>query len=131
MAKAYPEAKVLGVDIASNSLNPALLPPNLRYEIHDINKGLRKYYNKFDVVQVRCVLFAIHDFKKALKNIQLCVKPGGLVIHIEADIDYRVEDRIHSMKIADPTKEGPDTDGSWIKKVSWGMCIVICMLDWV
>jgi len=53
MALEYPNAFVLGLDMVSNSVKR--FPPNCQFKIHDLNLGLSKYYNMFDVVRMRSV----------------------------------------------------------------------------
>lgn len=120
MAKRYPHADVTGVDLAPVSFDETLLPPNAHFEIDDINNGLGHFHNKFDVIHMRCVLGGISDPDKTLNEIQLCLKPGGLVIFIDGDIEIYGEDRLHRVKIPDLANEGPDAQGSWFRKVVWG-----------
>lgn len=62
----------------------------------------------------------IHDIDKTVEDIQTCLKPGGLVILMCADIQIYDEDRVSAVKIPDIEKEGPDSKGSWFHKVIWG-----------
>jgi hypothetical protein len=48
-----PDALVLGLDLVSHSVKS--FPPNCQFRIHDLNLGLSKYYNMFDVVRMRSV----------------------------------------------------------------------------
>lgn len=120
MAKRYPHAKVTGVDLAPNVLDQTIIPSNLHFEVDDVNNGLRRFHDKFDVVHARCILGGIYNPDRTMEDMQLCLKPGGLVIFIEGDIDMYDEDRLHRVKIPDPIKEGPDSEGSWFRKIVWG-----------
>ena len=53
MALEFPEAAVLGLDLAPNIIKA--VPPNCEFRVHDINHGLSEYYNTFDVVHMRSV----------------------------------------------------------------------------
>lgn len=120
MAKRYPHTSVMGVDVAPSAHDEALLPTNVRFEIDDINLGIEHFHNKFDVVHMRCVMIGIRNFDKTMQDAQLCLKPGGLIIIIDGDKEFYAQDRLHGVKIPDPVKEGPNSEGSWFKKIVRG-----------
>lgn len=53
MALQHPHVLVLGIDFVLPTVHKARIPPNCQFSIHDINLGLFKYYNMFDVVHMR------------------------------------------------------------------------------
>jgi hypothetical protein len=53
MAKRYPHADVVGVDLAPVPMDQSLYPSNLRFEIDDVNHGLTHFYNNFDLIHFR------------------------------------------------------------------------------
>jgi hypothetical protein len=55
MARKYPHCSVVGVDLAPTSLDPSLFPPNITFEIDDVNNGLAHFHESFDVVHARLV----------------------------------------------------------------------------
>lgn len=122
MAQKYPHVSVLGVDLAPTPFEQPLLPANLSFEVYDVNKGLGRYHDQFDIIHMRSAMTGIWDIDKTVEDIQLCLKPGGLVILLCADTRIYGEDRLHSVKIPDPTKEGPDSEGSWFHKIIHGNC---------
>jgi hypothetical protein len=65
-------------------------------------------------------MIGLRDFDRTMREVQLCVKPGGLVIIIDGDINVCDKDRLHAVKIPDVRKEGPDSPGSWFRKIIWG-----------
>jgi hypothetical protein len=56
MARRFPHAAVLGIDISPRAPNPDSDPPNVRFEFHDVNGGMERFYGQFDVIQMRCAL---------------------------------------------------------------------------
>ncbi|KIM31829.1 hypothetical protein M408DRAFT_21038 [Serendipita vermifera MAFF 305830] len=51
VANQFPQAQVIGIDIAPNLQKTS--PPNCRFELWDINKGLSPFYGQFDLVHMR------------------------------------------------------------------------------
>jgi hypothetical protein len=104
-------------------IEQSLCPDNLTFETYDINPGLERYHPhqfQFDVIHLRSVITGIHDFDKTLEDIQLCLKPGGLLMIINGDVTLYGEDQLHIVKIPDPEKEGPNSEGSYLRKLSYG-----------
>lgn len=62
MAKEFPEANVVGVDLAPSPTDPEHIPPNCRFEVDDINLGLTHFYGQFDVIQARFVTGGVSLF---------------------------------------------------------------------
>lgn len=117
MSKRYPHATVVGVDLVPTPIDQSLFPPNLRFEIDDINQGLSHFHDQFDLVHIRCVGGGIHDYRATMEDVQQCLKPGGLAIFIGGDGTLYSEDRLHAAKF--PTVDS-DNEGSWLRKLSWG-----------
>ena len=59
MAKEFPHATVLGVDLIPCPANPSDIPSNCRFEIDDINHGLDHFSGAFDLVHVRCIALGV------------------------------------------------------------------------
>jgi hypothetical protein len=58
MAVQFPNCDVIGLDLAPPPVDLGTLPPNLRFEIDDINLGLSHFHRdqyQFSVIHVRCV----------------------------------------------------------------------------
>lgn len=125
MATKFPHAVVTGVDVAPTPLDMDTLPPNLSFEIDDVNLGLEHFHNQFDLVHMRCVMGGITDMDKTLRDIQLCLKPGGILIVIDGD-QYLYEDKQRFFKIASVPgdREGglADPKGSWLCRMIWEAC---------
>ena len=120
MARRYPHTRVLGVDVAPVPFDASVLPANLTFEIDDINDGLEHFYGQFDVVHMRSVMIGLRDFDRTMREVQLCAKPGGLIIIVDGDGDICDEDRLHVAKVADMANEGSASPGSWLRKIMWG-----------
>jgi hypothetical protein len=55
MAREFPDANVVAVDLVPIPIEPEKLPPNFQMEIDDINFGLPHFVDRFSVVHLRCV----------------------------------------------------------------------------
>lgn len=95
MAKKYEHCSVVGVDLAPTPFDPSLFPPNLTFEIDDVNKGLDHFFNKFHLIHIRCVGTGIHNYAKMMEEIEKCLRPGGLVIYLDADTRILTQDQLH------------------------------------
>lgn len=129
MARKYPHVSVLGVDLSPTPLDQSLLPPNLSFEIDDVNEGLEHFHNQFDVIHMRSAMAGIKDIDKTIDDVQRCLKPGGLVILICADTRIYGEDRLHAAKVPDTVREGANSEGSWFRKIIWGPYILYITLQ--
>ncbi|KAG8925140.1 hypothetical protein FRC01_010623, partial [Tulasnella sp. 417] len=89
MAKMFPHAEIVGVDLApANLASPP--PPNCRFECDDVNLGLLHYKGAFDVVHVSSVAQGIVNYRKMLDEIAEILRPGG--VFLAADGDMRLWD---------------------------------------
>jgi SAM-dependent methyltransferase len=85
MAKEFPHCEELGIDLAPVLIPPENLPPNCRFEMDNINLGLPHLQGEFDVVFARAIALGLKDFRKSLTDAATCLKPGGILIWIDAD----------------------------------------------
>lgn len=69
MAKKYSHADVLGVDLAPVPMDPSVFPPNLRFEVDDVNYGLTHFYDQFDLIHFRCVGGGITDMRATMAEV--------------------------------------------------------------
>lgn len=124
MAARFPHTEVQGIDLAPAPLDPALVPANLQFSVDDINNGLEHLYGQFDLVHSRCIMTGISDPEKTISELQMCLKPGGLLLIIEGDKELLHEDRTTTVKMArvdgDEDVSGVSEEGSWFERSIWG-----------
>lgn len=121
MARKYPHASVIGIDLAPPPVDTSQLPSNLRFEIDDVNHGLMHFHNQFDLVHMRSVSGGIQRFEETMKELEQCLKPGGLVIIVDGDGTIYSEDRLHPAKLpSGDWHSDSDREGSWFRKVVLG-----------
>ncbi|KAF8329814.1 S-adenosyl-L-methionine-dependent methyltransferase [Cantharellus anzutake] len=89
MARKFPHAKVVGVDLAPG-LIWEMMPPNCRVEFDDINKPLRHFRGKFDVVHARSCFLGVDNYEQFLDRMVQCLKPGGIVLVVESPLRLTV-----------------------------------------
>jgi len=132
MAFRFPLAHVVGVDAAPVPLDIDNLPPNLRFEVDDVNKGLPHFHDtessdsrSFDLIHMRMVQMGLKDLTAVLIDLQRCLKPGGLFIII--DMTPILWDQSRNMiPMAKLSTDDGDDDavsqsGSWLARVLFGM----------
>ncbi|GJN81067.1 hypothetical protein PLIIFM63780_004599 [Purpureocillium lilacinum] len=75
MADQYPSAKIIGVDTAP--VQPSVLPPNLVFEVDDIEHDWLWAPSSFDFIHGRELIMAIHDWPRLIRQAFNHLKPGG------------------------------------------------------
>jgi len=87
MATRYPWVQFTGVDLAPQACTQSPLPHNITIEVDDVNLGLQHWNNQFNVVHARGIAMGIRDYKKLLLEIHSALRPGGLVLLVEPDLE--------------------------------------------
>ncbi|KAI0822861.1 S-adenosyl-L-methionine-dependent methyltransferase [Trametes gibbosa] len=85
MAKLFPYCTVVGVDLAPPRVDGDL-PPNCRFEIDDANLGFAHYQGAFDVIHARAISAGIRDYPQLLQEFAQALRPGGVVISGDGDM---------------------------------------------
>jgi trans-aconitate methyltransferase len=119
MARAFPHSEVIGVDVAPVPVDPESVPPNCQFEIDDIQLGLTHFHqpqNQFDLIHARSVAIGIKDFRRTLRDVQCCLKPGGLLIWIELDFEIFTPD----LHVYQALGSEANPNGSWTGRIIFG-----------
>lgn len=66
-ADQFPSSEVIGVDISPTQ--PSFIPPNLQFELDDVQLEWTYRPNSFDYIHVRCMLGAIQDWAHLYREI--------------------------------------------------------------
>ncbi|TKA68710.1 hypothetical protein B0A49_03243 [Cryomyces minteri] len=85
MADLYPSAEVVGTDISP--VQPKWVPPNLQFEVDDLEEEWLYKPNSFDLVNVRFMFLAIKDYPAMLEQAYKALKPGGYIEMAELDLN--------------------------------------------
>jgi Methyltransferase domain len=88
MSREFPHCEVLGIDLAPVPLTEDGHPPNCRFEMDDISRGISHLHGQFDVVFARFIALGLKDFRKSLSDATACLKPGGILIWIDVDLCF-------------------------------------------
>ncbi|KAG8988855.1 hypothetical protein FRB94_002181 [Tulasnella sp. JGI-2019a] len=86
MAREFPHAQVLGVDLVSPVFTMGL-PPNCRFISHDVNDGLDQFGMTFDFVNIRCVDQGITSYHDLVSAIAKILRPGGIFHSLGGNCD--------------------------------------------
>ncbi|CAO2657158.1 Nn.00g032840.m01.CDS01 [Neocucurbitaria sp. VM-36] len=77
MADKYPNAEVIGVDIAATQ--PPFVPPNCIFEIDDVEEDWPYRPAHFDFIHGRDLMTAVRDWPRLLQQAYTHLKPGGWI----------------------------------------------------
>lgn len=102
IADKYPSAEVIGMDISP--VQPQWVPPNLNYEVDDLEQEWLYKSDLFDLIYVRFMFMAIRDWPAMLEQAYRCVRPGGYVELAELRLDP---------VSADPSRPSAPTVREW------------------
>ncbi|KAG9004651.1 hypothetical protein FRB94_002191 [Tulasnella sp. JGI-2019a] len=86
MAREFPHAQVMGIDLVSPILKTTP-PPNCRFESHDINHGLDQFGLTFDVINIRCVDQGIVSQVGLVSTVAKALRPGGVFLSLGGSLD--------------------------------------------
>jgi ubiquinone/menaquinone biosynthesis C-methylase UbiE len=84
MARDFPKAKVVELDLVPYATNEVDLPPNLELVLGDCAQGLAYPDGHFDIVHARLIVGGIRDWKALLDEVVRITKPGGLMVFAES-----------------------------------------------
>ncbi|KAJ4202469.1 hypothetical protein NW767_005838 [Fusarium falciforme] len=77
----YPGCDVIGTDVSP--IQPAWIPPNLKFEIEDCTQDWTFAPNTFDYVHIRYLIGCIPDWNQLFKEAFKAIKPGGYLESFE------------------------------------------------
>jgi len=117
MAREFPHAQVVGIDLAPVPVEPETLPSNCRFEVDDINRGLARFEGQFDLIHIRLVGSGCKDFYKAMSDVEKCLKPGGLVIWMDVDYDMYATT---AFTYSRPPASELNPSGAWLVRILYG-----------
>lgn len=75
MADRYPSATIIGVDTAA--VQPHYVPPNVQFEIDDIESDWLYSESSFDFIHARELVLTIRDWPRLVRQSYQHLKPGG------------------------------------------------------
>lgn len=119
MAKRFPHSDVVGIDIVPVPVEPESILPNVRFELDNIELGLNHFHspdNQFDLIHARIMASGLQDFNKAMRDAQMCLKPGGILIWIDADF----EGFMSADGVPLPLGSDEQPDGCWMARIGFG-----------
>ena len=88
MAKKYPVARFIGVDVSSNF--PSDAPSNCVFKQHDASMTLPWATDSIDFGFIRTLVAALSksQYVNMLRELYRCIKPGGYVEVQETSLDF-------------------------------------------
>ena len=90
MADQYPSAEVIGVDTAA--VQPNVLPPNLYFELDDVEHEWLWAESSFDFIHGRELIMAIRDWPRLVRQALGRLKPGGYLQLSGSYPEFRSDD---------------------------------------
>ncbi|KAL7265844.1 hypothetical protein RUND412_011629 [Rhizina undulata] len=77
IADQYPEAHVIGVDLSP--IQPQWVPPNVVFEVNDIEEPWPYADNSFDFIHLRNMAAFVSDWPKLYRQAFQALRPGGWI----------------------------------------------------
>jgi len=102
MANKFPHVEVIGIDLAPVIASEHTIPDNCRFELDDVNRGLPRFYGQIDLIHMRGIGFGIVNYSGTVGELVKCLKPGGILILAEGEVEWYKEDQVHLATSADP-----------------------------
>lgn len=90
VADAYPSAIVTGTDLSPTQ--PSLVPPNVRFEIDDMEAEWTFHENHFDLIHIRGLHGSIENWPALYAQCMRCLKPGGYLEQSEYSAQFTSDD---------------------------------------
>ncbi|KAL2435003.1 Methyltransferase [Exophiala dermatitidis] len=108
VADMYPSALVIGTDLSP--IQPTWVPPNVRFEIDDMEAEWTFSENQFDLIHIRGLHGSIEDWPALYAQCLRCLKPGGYLEQAEYSAQFSSDDNscLPDGGIAAWNKVGPE-----------------------
>ncbi|KAK6527520.1 hypothetical protein TWF694_004503 [Orbilia ellipsospora] len=90
MADLYPTAHIVGNDLSP--IQPKWVPPNLSFEVDDVESEWTHTPSSFDFIYSRYMLGSIQDWPRLFRQAFRALKPGGYIEILEPDSTLRCAD---------------------------------------
>lgn len=89
-ADEFPNAEVTGTDLSP--IQPAWVPPNVKFELDDATDEWTWPQNTFDFVHLRYLFGAITNWTALFEEAHRCTRPGGWIQSCEIDPAFESDD---------------------------------------
>ncbi|KAF9266895.1 S-adenosyl-L-methionine-dependent methyltransferase [Marasmius fiardii PR-910] len=114
MAKGYPKAQVIGLDLVEQTYPDA--PENFRFIRGDVIDVLEQFSGQADVIHCRCVAQHVKDPQSLVESLADSLKPGGLLLLADGDWVVYNESKELVLPVEYDTEKGDvitEEDLSW------------------
>ncbi|KMP06752.1 UMTA protein [Coccidioides immitis RMSCC 3703] len=89
-ADEYPSAEVIGTDLSP--IQPAFVPPNVRFEIEDATLEWTFPQDHFDLIHVRTLYGSVEDWPAFYQRTLSHLKPGGWFDQLEMSVQFQSDE---------------------------------------
>ncbi|KAG8887459.1 hypothetical protein FRB98_009603 [Tulasnella sp. 332] len=92
MAREFPHAEVVGIDLVPPNFPQEDIPSNCRFEVDDVNLDLSHYAKSFNVVHMRSVAMGVTNFQDLLHRLAQTLRADGAILLAGGDYHFYGED---------------------------------------
>ncbi|KAL8939160.1 MAG: hypothetical protein Q9216_003514 [Gyalolechia sp. 2 TL-2023] len=85
-----PRLKIYGIDLSP--IQPRWSPPNVKYQVDDLEQPWTFPPDHFDLIHASIMLFTIRDWPTYFAQSFQCLRPGGYIECHEIEVDARSDD---------------------------------------
>ncbi|KAG8880755.1 hypothetical protein FRB97_000548 [Tulasnella sp. 331] len=116
MALEFPDVDVTAVDL-TGAVPRQTPPPNCQLAWHKFTEPLPQYHGQFDVVHLRSIASGTSDFYTCLKESSRCLRPGGLILVADGDLQLLKDDLTPQDICLDDGVNDHAPEFSWFSRV--------------
>ncbi|KAK1948769.1 S-adenosyl-L-methionine-dependent methyltransferase, partial [Colletotrichum sublineola] len=77
IGETQPQSVVIGIDVSP--IQPEYVPPNVHFQIDDLNEPWTFNDNSLDYVHMQFLTGSVKDWKSTMKEAYRCLRPGGIL----------------------------------------------------
>ncbi|KAK1989717.1 S-adenosyl-L-methionine-dependent methyltransferase, partial [Colletotrichum falcatum] len=90
VGETQPQSVVIGIDMSP--IQPKYVPPNVYFEIDDLNEPWTFDENSLDYVHMRFLTGSVRDWKFTMNEAYRCLRPGGILESSEPSFAIESDD---------------------------------------
>ncbi|KAG9008864.1 hypothetical protein FRB94_012833 [Tulasnella sp. JGI-2019a] len=92
MAREFPHADVVGLDLVPPNVSQEDIPSNCRFEVDDVNLDMSHYAKSFNIVHMRSIAMGVNNFQDLIHRLAQTLRADGAILLVGGDYRLYRED---------------------------------------